>query len=138
MEGGLRLDGECAVLLEEGGVSSWLQTWGSCVLAWLAQPCFPGGRRGKEGVRCLVLMAEQTDKTVISSFLARLEAESLEVFVLLLVPCLLSSSWQRGLLPCASSVSCTACCFGCVPPASLVRVCLILTAVARSTYTNLA
>jgi hypothetical protein len=68
-------------------------------------------------VRCLILMAEQTDKTVISSFLARLEAESLEVFVLRLVPCLLSSSWQRVLLPRASSVSCTICCLGCVSPA---------------------
>ena len=49
----------------------------------LACPALLFRRCGKEGVRCLVLMAEQTDKTVISSFLARLEAESLEVFVLL-------------------------------------------------------
>ena len=47
-----------------------------------------------------------------------------------LVPCLLSSSWQRVLLPRAISVGCTTCCRGCVPPVSLVRVCLILSAAA--------
>jgi len=71
------LGAECAILLEERGVRGWHETWGACVLGWLGQPCSDRGAKGS--LRGLVLMAEQTDKTFMTCFLARLEAHCLEV-----------------------------------------------------------
>jgi len=73
------LGAECAILLEERGVRGWHDTWGTCVLGWLGQPCSCADRGEKGSLRGLVLMAEQTDKTFMTCFLARLEAHCLEV-----------------------------------------------------------